>query len=98
MALQFEWDPAKAEQNERKHGLSFEQASKLFTSGVDYWEAFDSEHSIDEERYVAIGPIAKGLVMVVRAERDESTIRIISARLATKKERRLYFAYSRTKL
>jgi hypothetical protein len=66
------------------------EAGTLFTSGVDYLELFDSEHSDDEERFIAIGPIRRGLVLVVWTERVEDTIRIISARWATDRERALY--------
>ena len=50
-------------------------------------------HSIEEERFIAIGPIRRGLVLVVWTERSEDTIRIISARWATKTERRSYREY-----
>jgi uncharacterized DUF497 family protein len=88
--VEFEWNPRKDEANHRKHGLGFAEASTLFTSGVDYLEVFDVEHSDDEERFIAIGPIRRGLVLVVWTERVEDTIRIISARWATSQERELY--------
>ncbi len=56
VGVHFSWDPAKAESNVRKHGVSFEEASELFTSGVDYLEIFDDAHSESEERFIAIGP------------------------------------------
>ncbi len=43
--MRFEWDPAKDEINRAKHGLAFEEASGLFTSGADYLEIYDEEHS-----------------------------------------------------
>ncbi len=49
-----EWDEAKSLANQDKHGVSFEEASALFSSGVDYLEIFDEQHSIDEERFIAI--------------------------------------------
>lgn len=88
--MKFEWDERKDEANRRKHGLGFAEASKLFTSGVDYLELFDAEHSDDEERFIAVGPVRRGLVLVVWTERVEDTIRIISARWATDRERELY--------
>jgi hypothetical protein len=84
------WDDAKNGANQRKHGVSFEEASELFRSGRDYLEIFDEAHSVGEDRFIAIGPIRRGLVLVVWTERDEETIRIISARWATKREQALY--------
>jgi uncharacterized protein len=75
---------------QHNHGVSFEEASYLFLSGVDYLEIFDDEHSLTEDRLIAIGPIRRGVVLVVWTERDEETIRIISARWATNRERLLY--------
>ena len=88
--MKVEWDHAKNPANVQKHGVSFEEARELFRSGVDYLEIFDDEHSVVEDRFIAIGPIRRGLVLVVWTERDEQTIRIISARWATKGERSLY--------
>jgi uncharacterized DUF497 family protein len=59
--VEFEWDPAKDDANRRRHGISFEEVTGLFTSGVDYLEIFDDEHSQDEDRFIAIGPIARGV-------------------------------------
>jgi uncharacterized protein len=89
------WDDAKNLANQRKHGISFEEASDLFLSGVDYLEIFDEEHSTIEERFIAIGPIRRGLVLVIWTERDEEIIRIISARWATTREQALYRSYSK---
>jgi hypothetical protein len=50
-------------------------------------------HSDIEDRFIAVGPISRGLILVVWTERDEDTIRIISARWATKQERHLYNQY-----
>ena len=87
------WDEAKNLANQRKHGVSFEEAKELFVSNVDYLEIFDDTHSDFEDRFLAIGPIARGLVLVVWTERDEDTIRIISARWATRREQELYRIY-----
>lgn len=89
------WDETKNLSNQTKHGVSFEEASELFSSGVDYLEIFDEEHSDEEDRFIAIGPIRRGIVLVVWTERlsvddEESAIRIISARWATKREREHY--------
>ena len=57
--MRVEWDEAKNLENRRKHDLSFEEARELFTSGVDYLEIFDEAHSDLEDRFIAIGPIAR---------------------------------------
>ena len=88
--MRFEWDDAKSKANRRKHGLDFDEASELFLSGVDYLEIFDEAHSDSEERFMAIGPIRGGVVIVVWTERPEDTIRIISARWATEGETERY--------
>ncbi|HEV7768800.1 MAG TPA: BrnT family toxin [Thermoanaerobaculia bacterium] len=88
------WDYAKNVANQRKHGVTFEEASELFQSGVDYLEIFDDEHSVAEDRFIAIGPIRCGLVLVIWTERDEETVRILSARWATKNEQTLYNDYA----
>jgi uncharacterized protein len=84
------WDISKNSTNRKKHGVSLEEASVLFTGGDDYWEIFDDVHSDEEDRFIAIGPIARGLVLVVYTERDEETVRIISARWATRREVEMY--------
>jgi len=91
--VKVEWDETKNQANLRKHGVSFEEAKALFTSGVEYLEIFDEAHSEEEDRFIAIGPLKRGVVLVVWTERDESVIRIISARLATPRERHQYQAY-----
>lgn len=63
------------------------------TSGIDYLEIFDEAHSDTEDRFIAVGPIRRGLVVIVWTERDEDTLRIISARWATRRERALYVSY-----
>ena len=89
------WDEAKNRANRRKHGVAFEEASRLFTSAADYLEIFDAAHSDEEDRFIAIGPVARGIVLVVWTERDEEAIRIISARWATDRERELFLGYLR---
>jgi hypothetical protein len=91
--MEFEWAPRKAQANRSKHGVSFEEAAELFTSGVDYLEIYDEAHSRTEDRFIAIGPIARGLVVVVYTERREKVLRIVSARLATRREALLFKEY-----
>jgi uncharacterized DUF497 family protein len=70
--------------------VSFEEARGLFERRVDYLEIFDSEHSDFEDRFIAIGPIRRGLIVVVYTEREEDITRIIGARFANKNEQLLY--------
>jgi len=92
--VRFEWDPKKARRNAEKHGVTFHEAEELFTSEVDFLELYDGSNSDLEERFIAIGPIRRGLVLVVYTERTEDVVRIISARWVSKKERALYLEYT----
>ena len=88
MVLKFEWDEEKDRINREKHGISFETASYVFRDEY-YIEMYDFEHNIDGDRYIAIGMVGD-LLFVVFTERGEY-IPLISARLATEKERGLYY-------
>ena len=85
----FQWDDEKAELNWQKHRINFEDAALVFAD-ENRIERFDSEHSADEDRYITIGKVNK-IIFVIYTERGEIT-RLISARLATKQERRDYYA------
>jgi hypothetical protein len=87
------WDDAKNLANRKTHGVSFEEARELFLSGVNYLEIFDDAHSEIEDRFIAIGPIRRGMVLVVWSERDDDEVRIISARWATRREQSLFRDY-----
>ena len=89
----YEWDDAKEVSNQRKHGVAFAEAQRLFEYGADYLEIFDAEHSEFEDRFIAIRPIDCGLVVVVYTEREEDLSRIIGARLANKREQALYHSH-----
>jgi uncharacterized DUF497 family protein len=65
VAVKVAWDEAKDVANQRKHGVSFEEAKELLVSRIDYLEIFDDAHSDIEDRFIAIGPISRGLVLVV---------------------------------
>ena len=86
----FEWDAKKSRGNEKKHGLSFSEAKTLLESGADYLEIYDEAHSADEDRFIAIGPIERGIIVVIWTEKRDGSIRIISARWATRREEKLY--------
>lgn len=87
MAADFEWDPGKAQENIRRHAVSFVEASSVFEDPFAF-TIHDVEHSRQEKRFYTIG--VSGLfrtLVVAHAERGEN-IRIISARLATRRERK----------
>jgi len=88
--VDFEGDDAKDLGNQRKHGMSFAEARQLFESGAEFLEIFDTEHSEFEDRFIAIGPIDRGVIVVVYTEREEDLIRIVGARMANKREQALY--------
>ena len=90
MLPRFEWDDTKDRRNQRRHGLSFAEARQLFESDDRYLELFDTQHSDVEDRFIAVGPIDRGIVVVVYAEIDDDVIRIISARFAGTRERDVY--------
>ncbi len=83
-----EWDDAKNRINVRKHGISFETAALVFAD-EERIEYYDRLHSLDEDRYVVLGCV-QGILYVVYTMRDEAA-RLISARLATPTERKIYY-------
>ncbi|MBR4545295.1 MAG: BrnT family toxin [Oscillibacter sp.] len=85
--LEFEWDEEKARSNYIKHGVRFETAAHVFED-ENLIEYYDEYHGGSEERYQVIGKVNQ-ILFVVYTERKER-IRLISARKATKMERRLY--------
>lgn len=91
--MRFVWDEAKNITNRGKHGVSFEEASVLFQREDQRLEIFDEAHSDEEDRFIAIGPIKRGVALVVYVEQDHDTVRIISARWATTHEEEMYRAY-----
>lgn len=89
MGYTFEWDPAKAEANVRKHGVTFDEASTVFGDPLNLLMS-DLDHSSGEERYLLLGVSNRRRLLVVAfAERPHRT-RLISARQATRQERRQY--------
>lgn len=89
----FEWDDEKDRKNIAKHGISFRTAILVFKD-LNRLEKYDAAHSLNEDRYLTIGEISGTfmVVTVVYTERPE-TIRIISARRATKAEKEEYYGY-----
>jgi len=90
--LIFEWDDTKNEINQKKHGVTFEEAQAVFFD-ENAIQFDDPDHSIDEERFLLLGFNRNFKVLVVCHcfRSRESIIRIISARKATKKEQKVYF-------
>ena len=84
----FEWDDEKAAINLKKHGVSFQTAALVFYD-ENRIEMYDSERSLEEDRYNTIGMIENVLFVVYTERKDR--LRIISARLANKKERSMYY-------
>ena len=89
MAMLFTWDARKAAANLEKHGVSFEEASTAFGDPLSV-TVHDPDHSDDETRFVLIGQSFQGKLVIVVHSELENGIRIISAREATRRERRDY--------
>ena len=90
-SLSFSWDNRKNKANQKKHGVSFEEAQTVFFD-ENAIEFFDPDHSEDEDRFLMLGLSYRVRILVVSCclLKDYSEIRIISARKATKKEQNLY--------
>jgi uncharacterized DUF497 family protein len=87
--MKFEWDGDKKKSNERKHGVSFEEAATLFADPLAL--IFDDEwHSSIEVREIIIGHSANQRLLIVSFTERNGVVRLISAREATKKERKDY--------
>ncbi len=89
MGYTFEWDLKKAASNARKHGIAFEEASRVFADPLAILDA-DPDHSLDEMRYILLGMSGRGRLLVVAFAEWPPRTRIISARRATRRERRQY--------
>lgn len=87
--MKFEWSPVKASSNEGKHGITFDEASTVFGDVLSL-SGRDLEHSIEENRVITVGLSSKGNLLVVSHTDRADVIRIISARPATRKEKRIY--------
>jgi uncharacterized protein len=87
--MKFEWDPEKARSNIRKHKVSFEEAATALRDPMSA-TGLDPDHSVSEERFVTFGVSERGRLLVVAHADKDDTIRIISAREASKGEKRIY--------
>jgi uncharacterized DUF497 family protein len=89
MCIDFEWDEEKNAFNKKKHKITFEEAEKVFLDPKRF-ETIDKKHSFNEERLKTVGFSGIALLSVVFTERD-SSVRIITARKADKREEEEYF-------
>jgi uncharacterized DUF497 family protein len=89
--IEFEWNPSKAKSNERKHGVSFEEAQTVFDD-ENARLIYDPEHSVEEDRFLLLGVSDDFRLLVVSHlyKKSDHLIRIISPRTATKHERKQY--------
>ena len=87
--MNFEWDPRKARLNRRKHRVSFEEAATVFGDPLAL-TFLDPDHSQSEQRFITVGMSdAKRVLLVAHTDRND-TVRIISARMTTSRERKYY--------
>jgi uncharacterized protein len=89
MGFLFEWDPDKAESNSKKHHVSFDEASTVFGDPLEM-TVYDPDHSDQEDRFISIGMSEQRRILVVSYTERPDRIRIISARVANKLERKEY--------
>jgi hypothetical protein len=92
MNVRYVWDESKDKENQKKHGVSFEEAKTIFEN-LPLEIFFDPEHSEKEDRYIAVGFSSRGrTLLVVHCENRRGTIiRIISARKLTQREQQTIF-------
>ena len=87
--MNFEWDEAKAAANFRKHKVTFEEASTIFEDDLSL-TGRDLDHSVGEHRFITFGVSAANRILAVSHAERGDVIRIISARFATRMERKMY--------
>ncbi|MFH0793586.1 MAG: BrnT family toxin [bacterium] len=89
MGYLFDWDPKKAAANARKHGVTFEEASTVFGDPLSLLLP-DPDHSLEEERYLVLGMSRRRRLLVVAFSERPPLTRLITAREASRHERRRY--------
>lgn len=87
--MEFEWDDTKAETNERKHGVPFAEAATVFADPLSL-TGYDPDHSDAEDRFITMGLSAVGRLLIVSHTDRGDKIRVISAREASRAERKDY--------
>jgi len=90
--MTFKWNQLKAKSNYRKHRVSFEEASTALLDPLSKTD-YDPDHSIEEHRFITFGISARQRLLVVSYTESGGEIRLISARLATRREREIYEEY-----
>ena len=86
--MRFDWNARKAAANLRKHGVAFDEAASVFLDPLSA-TGDDPDHSLDERRFVTFGISSSGRLPVVARVQDDDVTRIVTARLATRAERKL---------
>jgi len=89
MFVNFEWDPAKASRNRRKHRVSFQEAATIFGDPLAITFP-DPDHSASEQRFITLGTSSMNRILIVAHIDRDQNVRIISARKATHRERKHY--------
>jgi hypothetical protein len=87
--MDFEWDPAKDEANRQKHGISFDEARHIFDGAI--LTRTDTRQDYGEERRISLGALSPEVVLVVVHTERAGRIRLISARRANGRERKVYY-------
>ena len=87
--MEFEWDEKKAAANLADHGISFDEAKTVFDDPL-FVDFYDPDHSYDEHRYVIVGELRQGRLLIVSFTEREESVRLISAREVTLSERKAY--------
>ena len=87
--MNFEWDESKARTNQIKHGISFTEATEVFSDEYSSYVR-DPDHSYEEDRYLLFGVSSRGRYIVVSFTERPDAVRIISARRMTRQERKAY--------
>ena len=87
--MRFVWDPKKSSRNQRKHFVSFDEATSVFADNLST-TYLDPDHSFEEQRFLIIGLSKRGRILVVAHTDDGESVRLISARVATAGERKFY--------
>jgi uncharacterized DUF497 family protein len=90
--MTFDWDLIKAKSNLWKHGVSFEEASTALQDPLSRTD-LDPDHSNEEQRFITFGMSARRRLLVVSYTERGKVLRLISARLATGREREIYEEY-----
>ena len=87
--MEFDWDPAKSEANSKKHGISFDEAKDIFDGPI--LTRIDDRQDYGEKRHISLGALSPAAVLVVIHTERGDKLRLISARNANRRERKVYY-------